>query len=89
MILTFYTIATGLWHETHTGRNLDLDWGIFPSSRSVRKLGRPSTGVIRGLGPRWANVASCWRRASSTIACSFRFLKKSGTQRRKIFASLS
>ncbi len=48
-----------------------------------------SASVIRGFGPFRVKAASCWRRASSTRACSFRLRKKPGTQRRKIVVSLS
>ncbi len=47
-----------------------------------------STGVIRGRRPFSETVASCWRRASSTIACLLRLRKKAGIQRRTIGASL-
>jgi hypothetical protein len=47
-----------------------------------------SSGVSRGFDRFWAYVTSCWRRASSTIACSPRLRKKAGTQRRRSIAKL-
>jgi len=58
-------------------------------SRDRKTQNVRSTEVIRGLDPFRAKVASCWRRASSTRACSFRLRKKAGTQRNRSITNLS
>jgi len=57
---------------------------------SMIRLIRTAASRCRGRGMNNENTqASCWRRATSTIAWSFRLLKKAGMERRRSITSLN
>ena len=63
---------------------------FHPDQGCDRRTQKPrSAGAIWGRRPFTANVASCWRRAISTIAWLLRLRKRAGIQQRKIVVSLS